>query len=274
MIASTESISKMSETTVCRNCSTNFEGNFCNECGQQRFDERQFDFIVALKEFGAEIFDIESRLGRTLRTLVLQPGLLTIDYLKGRQRSYVSPIKLYVIVITINFLVYAYLEDYSLVNFEVLKNVYEDVPFLKDTLDIKIDSRGISEKDYYHLMNERINGILPVLLYLLIFLQALVLKLQFYGSDRYYIEHFVFALHFMAFGFLRDIVILPIQMWSSAAGVIITVTTTFAYLFVSLKKCYQLSTFHTVLHSAIHYTLFFILFFCTVLASIIIALSQ
>jgi hypothetical protein len=71
------------------------------------------------------------------------------------------------------------------------------------------------------------------------FVHALVLKIQFQSSKRYYMEHLVFSLHFMAFGFLRDIAVLPIHFISPEAGFSLTIITTIVYLFFALKKCYH-----------------------------------
>jgi hypothetical protein len=262
----------MSESIVCTNCEAFYHGNFCPECGQKRFTRNQFDFKKAMRDLVAEVFDLESALGRTLKRLILSPGQLTTDFLAGKQKSYVGPVKLYLVIITINFLLYSYLENYSLVNIGFLKNIRDAIPFLRDMIQIDIAKDNVASSTYYHQINQRVNEILPVLLYFLIFLQALVLKLQFSPMKRYYMEHLVFSLHFMAFGFLRDVAILPIQLLSAEAGFVITIVTTIMYLHASLKRNYRLTVLQAVIHTAFHYVVFFFMFFMTILCSIVLAL--
>jgi hypothetical protein len=262
----------MEDQLVCTNCESRYTGNFCTQCGQKRFNRNQFDFRTAMRDVMAEVLDLESTLGKTLRTLFLIPGKLTTDFLRGKQKSYVGPVKLYLIVITINFLVYSYLEDYSLVNIEFLKSVRDAIPMLHKMIDLDIASGTFAPEVYYHQMNQKINEILPLLLYFLIFLQGLVLNVQFLKFRHYYMEHLVFSLHFMAFGFLRDIAILPVQMVSPEAGFVITITTTVVYLYIALKRCYSLTVLQAITQTVIHYSVFFFLFFLTVLSAIIFAL--
>lgn len=261
----------MQDQLACTNCGHDYHGNFCPACGQRRFSRSQFNFTSAIREIAGEVFDLESTLGRSLRVLIGSPGKLTLDYINGKQRSYVGPVKLYLVIITINFLVYSYLENYSLINIEFLKQIRDALPFLKERISIDADGGNIGSDSYYHQMNQRINQILPMLLYFLIFLQALVLRLQFHSSRRFYMEHLVFALHFMAFGFLRDIAILPVQLFSPASGFVITIVTTILYLFFAIRTAYARSAAQALLHTIVHYAVFFLLFFMTILSSILLA---
>ena len=50
-----------------------------------------------MKDFSESIFSVEHRLWRSLRALFLQPGELCNAFLAGRRRSYMSPIRLYLV---------------------------------------------------------------------------------------------------------------------------------------------------------------------------------
>lgn len=57
-----------------------------------------------MHEFVLHYFAAEGRLGRTMRALVLHPGRLTIEYLRGRKRTYVLPLRLYLTLSIVFFL--------------------------------------------------------------------------------------------------------------------------------------------------------------------------
>lgn len=257
----------------CTNCEGWSSGLFCSSCGQKMFQRQQFQLAKALKDIFSEVSDIESSMGKTLRTLLFHPGKLTSDYLTGKQKCYVAPIRLYLIIITVNFLVYAFLEEYSLVNIEFLKNMSDDVPWLQLAVTQARDSSGLSEDKFFHEVNSRINDTLPILLYFLIFAQALILKIQFYRHDRYYIEHLVFALHFMSFGFARDIALLPVHFFSKHLAFVISIFTTVWYLFQSLKQVYTLRGKQLIFQSLLHYAIFFLLFSLTITVAVMIAMQ-
>ncbi len=78
-------------------------GPFCAQCGQETVIE-----VLRLKDFSHEYFQhfvtLESRLWRTLWTLVRYPGKLTTEFLAGRRRRYVRPLPLYVSLSFVLFL--------------------------------------------------------------------------------------------------------------------------------------------------------------------------
>jgi hypothetical protein len=71
--------------------------NFCPVCGQESRVEvpRVRDF---LQQFGGAYFSTEGALWRTLKLLLTQPGELTVQYLAGRRKHYVLPLRLYLTI--------------------------------------------------------------------------------------------------------------------------------------------------------------------------------
>ena len=258
---------------TCTNCSALSSGDFCSACGQKKFERGQFALRHAIKEFFSEFSDLESSLGKTIRTLVLQPGKLTSDYLQGKQKSYVTPVKLYLIVITANFLFYAFLEEYSFLNINMLKDMADSITWFQRAIAQAQLASGFSTNEFFHLVNSRVNDTLPIFLYFLIFAQALVLKIQFAKHQRYYIEHLVFALHFMSFGFLRDMALLPVQfLFNKQIALIISIATTIWYLSRSFKHAYAIQSKRLAFHTLLHYLIFFLLFTLVIVLAIMIAL--
>lgn len=97
-----------SPTKACRNCGTSLSlnppPNWCPHCGQETQLHpptlREF-----LHEFIGHYVALEGTLWRTLRSLLLQPGHLTREYLDGRRRRYLPPLRLYLSASFIFFLV-------------------------------------------------------------------------------------------------------------------------------------------------------------------------
>ena len=57
-----------------------------------------------LREAIGDIYDLDSRLWRTLRPLVLRPGMLTVEFFAGRRARYLPPFRLYLVVSVALFL--------------------------------------------------------------------------------------------------------------------------------------------------------------------------
>jgi len=90
-------------TRSCLNCKTPMQGPFCYQCGQhERLSIRHFGLL--LRDIIHDVFDLDSRMVRTLKPLLTKPGFLTNEYFAGRRQRYVPPLRLYVIASLLFFL--------------------------------------------------------------------------------------------------------------------------------------------------------------------------
>ena len=89
---------------ACRNCGEQAPLKFCPECGQETtlHPPTLGEF---LHEFVGHYVALEGALWRTLRLLITKPGRLTREYLDGRRRKYVLPLRLYLSCSFLFFLV-------------------------------------------------------------------------------------------------------------------------------------------------------------------------
>lgn len=90
----------------CLNCDAELKGQYCGECGQ-RSGRRLISLWELLRDAFGDLFELDSRLWRTLIPLTARPGLLTVDYLRGRRARYMPPFRMY-IVLSLAFFVLAF----------------------------------------------------------------------------------------------------------------------------------------------------------------------
>ncbi|MFN3405337.1 MAG: DUF3667 domain-containing protein [Cytophagaceae bacterium] len=255
----------------CYNCSKDFDGLYCNHCGQKKFDRQDFNIKEFSKEFADDLFDFDSKIFNTLKLLVLKPGKLTIDYISGKQRTYISPVKLYLVIITVNFLVYSFFDNYSPIESSYLLQL-GNIDWVNNVLQTKIQKSGITQEAFFHELNLAANNAFSISLYFIIFIFAFVLKLYYFKKGRFYIEHLIFCLYFMSFGFLRDTLCLPLYMINKDIAVFIGISTTLIYFYLSIKPVYGNSGILRVVNSILLYGIFFSLFSIAIVFSIIGAL--
>jgi len=86
----------------CPNCGARHHGRFCPACGQNDRDYLRSPFAV-VGQVLAETFGAHSRLWRTVRTLLLYPGLLSLEFSRNRRAQYLSPFRLYVVASVLFF---------------------------------------------------------------------------------------------------------------------------------------------------------------------------
>ncbi len=83
--------------TVCLNCENQFEGAFCNLCGQKAATHR-FTMHEWLHEIPHSLFHIDNGFFHTFKALIVRPGNAVREYLEGKRKLLFSPF-LYVLVL-------------------------------------------------------------------------------------------------------------------------------------------------------------------------------
>ena len=86
----------------CENCGAPLLGEHCYACGQPtRGLVRHFSSVIG--DFFDTVFDIDSRVLRTLGPLLARPGWLTLEYFAGRRVRYVTPTRLFLFLSLVAF---------------------------------------------------------------------------------------------------------------------------------------------------------------------------
>jgi hypothetical protein len=235
--AAQEAVQPTRMYAYCRNCGAHAPGKFCGECGQETklHPPSAWEFV---HEFITHYIALEGKLWRTLGNLFFKPGKLTLEYLAGRKRRYVLPLRLYLTFSIIALFLIGALVDvkgpsaedlakefegkkYS-VNFISLgpvragindgKFVCENMPAwacerLRKRYDR--DTRGLAEQ--ISQVAGRFTGKWGVAMFILLPLFALWLKLVYFKRNMHYGEHVVFTLHLHAlwFAMLIALTVLP-----------------------------------------------------------------
>lgn len=88
--------------TVCANCTEPLQGNYCHACGQPiKGMIRPLSGLTA--DVIDSVFNIDSRILRTIGPLYFKPGFLTTEYFIGRRQRYVTPFRLFFFLTVIGF---------------------------------------------------------------------------------------------------------------------------------------------------------------------------
>jgi len=230
--------------TSCSNCGTTLTGDFCQTCGQKRFVESDRRFGHLLHQFVASATDLDGRFWRTVRALAFQPGLLSREYFDGRRARWISPVSLFLAVSVVYFVAPSLGGDLTLqFNQQVSGHLRQRALGPDETLNAQqlastgqfyspltgrwIDERvrqrdeaaraasggaiGYSYRDYRLAYDAKANDVSKAMVILHVPVAALALMLMFAGQRRYYAEHFVFALHYLAFWMLSLQVVLQLN---------------------------------------------------------------
>lgn len=96
---------KQRKESNCLNCNAEVNGRYCSVCGQENIEPREnFWHIVA--HFFNDITHFDGKFFTTTKRLLLRPGFLPMEYIKGKRASYLHPIRMYIFTSAIFFLAF------------------------------------------------------------------------------------------------------------------------------------------------------------------------
>lgn len=79
---------------VCLNCGAPMDGPYCHACGQPAKGMiRPLANVMA--DVADTIFNVDSRIFRSIPALYFRPGYLTVEYFEGHRTRYVTPFRLF-----------------------------------------------------------------------------------------------------------------------------------------------------------------------------------
>lgn len=98
---------------TCQNCSYVVENKFCPNCGQENTESRQ-SFHYLFTHFAEDLTHYDISFWKTIKALLLKPGMLTQEYLSGKRKKFVPPVKLYIFISFVTFFIPNILPNVSL----------------------------------------------------------------------------------------------------------------------------------------------------------------
>ena len=87
----------------CLNCGTTLEGKFCHNCGQENLQIKE-SFGHMMNHAISDYFHFDHQFFHTLKPLLFKPGYLTNEYMAGRRVQYLHPVKMYIFISLVYFL--------------------------------------------------------------------------------------------------------------------------------------------------------------------------
>lgn len=114
---------------ICKNCQNQFEGKYCNSCGQH-YDTKR----ITWKELGHHIphafFHVDKGLFYSINELARRPGHTLREYLEGRRVRHFNPFLMVIVVGGICSILYAYFHFRMIAASVRLDELDKSYPFL------------------------------------------------------------------------------------------------------------------------------------------------
>jgi len=87
----------------CLNCGATLQGKYCHVCGQENLEIKE-SFGHMMNHAISDYFHFDHQFFHTLKPLFLKPGKLTNEYMAGRRAQFLHPVKMYIFISVVFFL--------------------------------------------------------------------------------------------------------------------------------------------------------------------------
>ena len=267
-------------------------GEFCSRCGQRAIDLHR-PFSELLSDLVGDVLNLDTRLIRTLRPLLLKPGQVAKDYIAGRRAAHVPPLKSYLIAALIFFGLFAIFPSRAPVRVFVEGSPEQEaarnegggrtsfslpphISFYDDWYQGAVARAMRQPEAFAHAVYSNV----PRTFFFLVPAFALFLELL-YRKQGFLIDHLVFALYYHAFVFLDfSLLFLAARSGRYVTGIgaavlgLVLTGWLFAYLPIALRRVYGGSRLMTGFKLTTLGVLYVFAFVATVPAIFAVALLQ
>jgi len=200
---------------ICLNCGAAIAGRYCQSCGQ-RHDPQVHTVGHFLSAATEDLTHADSRLWVTLFALLFRPGFLTREFFAGRRARYLPPVRLYLVVSVLMFLLASLgsRSDSEVVRIDsgagtsrvgapsdcdslTYSGPWQKLiePALREGCRKAVADRGRELRQSF-LHN------IPRAMFLFLPLIAFFMQLLYWHPRRFYVEHLLFLIHNHAFVFV------------------------------------------------------------------------
>lgn len=261
---------------LCANCGTPVPLRFCGNCGQRR-DHALRSLWHFLREATEDLTHADSRLWSTLAALMFRPGFLTREFLEGHRARYLPPLRLYLVLSVVFFLIIGSVDQETRVVKISTKIPVNGAPTVsvepQSLIDLTPRPGETREQAEERACNPHYDGpaqsvMTPLLskgchamaqdggrglrevflhnapraLFLFLPVVAMVMMTMYWRPRRYYVEHLLFFIHNHAFAFLLlTLLTLLTRLLPGLIGDAVTVIAWLYvpyYLFVAMRRVY------------------------------------
>ena len=183
---------------ICTNCNQTFEHNYCNHCGQKKFNPNNKSIKHVATEFLELFTHFDSKVFKSVFYILVKPGEITYAYLNGKRKKYLNPIQVFLLAI-IAFLVFQ--PKTTNIYYRSL-NEYERAfqwPYVLTSIKEKTVAYNGNRALLNEVFNHKMTYVSKFYIVVNVFIIAVVMFILFYRKSRFFIDHLFLSVEYFIY---------------------------------------------------------------------------
>lgn len=199
----------MGHEHTCLTCGNHFTGNFCNQCGEKIIHQSDRKFSRFIVDLVNAFTFADTKLWRSLKSILLNPGKMAHDYAIGRRVPYMKPISLFFLANFIYFLFPAFNTFSTQLRIQLYSGNNLHTELARRMVEDEVASDWMSYEEYEARYNAKTMEMSKLLLILMVLMIAILIWPLHMGSQRTLLaDQLVFSLELMTY-----IIVYAIQLF-------------------------------------------------------------
>ena len=177
----------------CSNCGNSFEGNYCNQCGEKKYNEHDKSLSHFFYEAVHFFTHLDNKYFTTLALIFRKPGTLSLSYCDGIRSKYFKPFSLFFIGVIL-YLLFPFLPGLNMSFAGNLQNLEaQRMTFILDLVHNKAEAGQLGMEALGELYDHKSPAIAKLMLLIVLPLTGVILKLMFFRRKKYFLDHVILA---------------------------------------------------------------------------------
>ncbi|MEM1182214.1 MAG: DUF3667 domain-containing protein [Acidobacteriota bacterium] len=183
---------------ICKSCGHRFVGLFCSQCGEKVITDADRRFSHLIREFLSTVTFTDSTFWRTLKTVVLRPGLFSRHVVDGRRTPYMRPLSLFLFANLLYFLFPIFNTFHTSLAIQSGAGSIHG-PLVTRLVENRIEAADLSRETYAAAYDAKTKELSKLLLIAVALLFSVPIWLIHSKKEHFYVDSVVLSMEITAF---------------------------------------------------------------------------
>jgi Protein of unknown function (DUF3667) len=195
------------DTHICKSCSNQFIGEYCNQCGEKVLKPADRAFKTFFSSILIAITFADSKMIKTLWLVLKKPGFVSKEFAEGRRVNYLKPISLFFVL----NLIYFFFPVVQLFNASLTTQLYSPLGhYYQSIIAHKIAKMGLDVNSFSLIYNLKSTSYAKLMVMVFAVLGSLPLNFLYWKRNRFFTDHVNYIVELACFNLFVNAIVLAI----------------------------------------------------------------